>query len=148
MWWLVSVSMFFIPSQCFSEGCIEYHSLSKSLRRKKLTFFPFFDTQIGNLKQNYATHVYWTYEPIDAPKMKYKFKILFSILQTFCGVSVWPKDEFEMDASIFRWLWRKIKNQFWSLYEIEGSKWLQNQLQKADLKWVFFQQNFFVRYKI
>ena len=140
MWWLESVSTFFISSQCFSEGRIEYRSLLKKSQTKKTNIFSiFFDTQIGNLKQNYATHVYWTYEPIDAPKIKYKFKILLSILQTFYGVSVWPKDEFEMGASIFRWLWRKIKNQVWSLYEIEGLKSFQNQLQKADLKWGFFQ---------
>ena len=140
MWWFPSVSLLFIASQCFSERRIEFYSLlKKSNIQKTNIFFHFFDTQIGNLKQNYATHVYWTNEPIDAPKIKYKFKILFSILQTSYGVSLWPKDEFEMGASIFRWLWRKIKNQVWSLYEIEGLKSLPNQLQKADLKWVFFQ---------
>ena len=140
MWWFPSVSLLFIASQCFSERRIEFYSLlKKSNIQKTNIFFHFFDTQIGNLKQNYATHVYWTNEPIDAPKIKYKFKILFSILQTSYGVSLWPKDEFEMGASIFRWLWRKIKNQVWSLYEIEGLKSLPNQLQKADLKWAFFQ---------
>ena len=139
MWWFPPVSTLFISSQCFSEGCIEYRSFSKKTQTTKTNIFSMFNSHNANLKQNYATHVYWTYETIDAPKIKYKFKIMFSILQTFYGVSVWPKDEFEMGASIFRWLWRKIKNQFWSLYEIEGLKSLQNQLQKADLKWVFFQ---------
>ena len=139
MWWLVSVSTFFIPSQCFSEGCIEYRSLFKKSQTKKTNIFSIFGYPDWQFEAKLCYHVYWTYEPIDAPKIKYKFKILLSILQTFYDVSVWPKDEFETGASIFRWLWRKIKNQFWSLYEIEGSKSLQNQLQKADLKWVFFQ---------
>ena len=139
MWWFVCVSTFLISSKCFSEGCIECHSLLKKSQTQQTKVFSFFDTHNANLKQNYATHVYWTSEPIHAPKIKYKFKILFLILQTFHGVSVWPKDEFEMSGSIFRRLWRKFKNHFWTLYEIENSKSLQNQLQKADLKWGFFQ---------
>ena len=139
MWWFPSVSPLFISSQCFSEGCIEHRKLLQKSHTQKTNFFSIFDSHNANLKQNYATHIYWTYDRIDAPKIKYKFKILFSILQTSYGVSLWPKDEFEMGASIFRWLWRKIKNQVWSLYEIEGLKSLPNQLQKADLKWGFFQ---------
>ena len=90
--------------------------------KKKKEFFHFFASHNANFKHNYGIQAYSPYEPVDAPKMKYKFKNLFPLLQTFHGVSRWPNDEFKMGASIFRQLWGQIRIHFWTLYDVEGFK--------------------------
>ena len=98
------------------------HLLTKFRREKKKELSHFFATHNANFKHNYGIQAYSPYEPVDAPKMKYKFKNLFPLLQTFHGVSRWPNDEFKMGASIFRQLWGQIRLHFWTLYDVEDFK--------------------------
>ena len=48
------------------------HVLKKKFKREKKMFL-FFATYDANFKHNYGIQAYSPYEPVDAPKMKYKF---------------------------------------------------------------------------
>ena len=78
--------------------------------------------------------------------MKYKFKILFSMLQISLDVSWIPKDEFRMGASIFRWRWRHIRIHIWTLYEVKDVKSHEIVFKiDDDVKWPFFSKILFER---
>ena len=89
MWWFPSVSPLFISSQCFSEGCIEHRKLLQKSHTQKTNFFSIFDSHNANLKQNYASHIYWTYDRIDAPKKNINSRSYF---QSFKLRMVFPYD--------------------------------------------------------